>query len=467
MVASKPDPRHGLFVFLLKNLAVTLGSMATQQLVVVLSCRALGHAEMGYVSCAKESGVQRAAAKWSLLLSLLEQVPSLLVLLVAGRLLDVAGRRLFLMVSALSVFVSCSVALRVATLLANKEVSDSDITALLIQLAASALLSGLAGGKVLFRTACSAFLVDATLPQQRTHFFLLLDAALAVAVTLGPFVGGFLATHISFSAAFAASLAVAVVLNLYLLRAGAAAAVAAVAATTTTTTTTSCCGSARRFDEIDDAVGVDDIVVRAHSDEVVERVERVDNIVVLDPRGIDAETDTTRTTLAPELSIQDNKILWEIRVLRMGLLLATLGELWFAFAPSSMIFMCGTLFSTCACFTAPTIRSMLSTFVPSTHQGRLFSSIQLFESIAAILATSTLNLIYQHTIDTWVPNAAILFMAALLAGAFVVSVFGVAREGVIGMEMGGVSEVVVYEFGEAVEGFESDSEEDESAPLLP
>ncbi|KAJ3051847.1 hypothetical protein HDU99_008313, partial [Rhizoclosmatium hyalinum] len=195
----QPHPYHALIAFFLKVFAITVGYMPMQQMILIIVCSdvmpevSVSSIHMpDYAICAANATVSATAASWSLSQQLFESVPSLFVICIAGYFLDKYGRTSAMILSALSVLFTAVTTLTVAVIV-EYGIEGYSASALLYALLTAAGFSGIAGGLVLFRTACSAYLSDTTLPATRTRYFLLLDAAMSVAITGGPLIGGSLA----------------------------------------------------------------------------------------------------------------------------------------------------------------------------------------------------------------------------------------------------------------------------------
>ncbi|ORY43408.1 MFS general substrate transporter [Rhizoclosmatium globosum] len=469
----QPHPYHALIAFFLKVFAITVGYMPMQQMILIIVCSdvmpevSVSSVRMpDYAICAANATVSATAASWSLSQQLFESVPSLFVICIAGYFLDKYGRTSAMILSALSVLFTAVTTLTVAVIVEH-EIEGYSASALLYALLTAAGFSGIAGGLVLFRTACSAYLSDTTLPATRTRYFLLLDAAMSVAITGGPLIGGSLANTLGFTYTFGVTLGISLLLLVHLLF---------------------IFPSSQTHSEPSNQTNETKSAVQAFMDSIKATVDTLKSIckfktalaliTILTIIGFllagaqvfflfytgklfgwtsldfgkfalfaASQKILWLSVLLPSFlafiqSRGGDKIIWEIRILRVGIFVATVGELCYAFAPTSNLFMLCSLFASFSCFAGPTIRSLLSTLVPPSHQGRLFASIQIFESAAAIVATAALNLIFQKTVN-FMPNAVFLSMSALLVVAFVLSLWAVGKEGVLGMEGGGVSHTEV------------------------
>ncbi|KAJ3070735.1 hypothetical protein HDU98_006234 [Podochytrium sp. JEL0797] len=476
----KPDPRHALLAFFLKIFAVTVGFVPMQQMLLLIVCKDHLQSDESpdYATCAANAQVQAIAASWSLRISMAEQIPSLSVIVVAGHFLDKFGRTPAMLLSGLSVLTVSCVSLFVAASFEN-DLSLVSASTLLSSLVLAAFVSGCGGGMVLFRTACSAYLGDTTTIQTRTHYFMLLDAAMSVAITGGPLLGGFLATSVSFTAAFSATLAIAIFLLLHLIVVFPSSTVVAPSPTTASPKSL----STAFVDSLKSTFSSLHTVFQFRTAVALLSILTVLSFLLAGaqlfflfyPSKVFGWTSLDFGKFALFAASQKivwlslalpwflrmvkrkggDKIEWEIILLRVGLCVGLVGEIGYALAPSPILFALCSLLASCTCFAAPTIRSLLSTMVPASHLGRLFGAIQMFESFSGIGATVMLNLVYQATVDTH-PASVFWVMVGLLVVAVGVSFGMVSREGAVDMEHSGGS--TAQEAGE-----ESD---DEDVPLL-
>ncbi|KAI9329626.1 major facilitator superfamily domain-containing protein [Obelidium mucronatum] len=290
-----------------------------------------------------------------------------------------------------------------------------------------------------------------------------MDAAMSVAITLGPLIGGSLANWLSFTATFGTSLAIAILLLLYLLivfPSSEAVSVDSLAEDTTNTSilsvfkqsVSSTASTLHQIFKIPTASAL--ITILAIFGFLLAGAQVFFLFYASNQFGWTSLDFGQFALIAASQKIlwlsfllpsflrfvvgggsnSDVKVAWEIFVLRTSLFFAIVGEICYSLAPSSLLFVCSSFFASMSCFTGPTVRSLLSTLVPPSHQGRLFGSIQLFESLSAIFATTGLNLVYQYTVHV-VPQAVFWVMAALLGFALFLSIHVVRKENVLAMDM--------------------------------
>ncbi|KAJ3284817.1 hypothetical protein HDU79_007838 [Rhizoclosmatium sp. JEL0117] len=155
--------------------------------------------------------------------------------------------------------------------------------------------------------------------------------------------------------------------------------------------------------------------------------------------------------------IGGEKVATEVFVLRVGIWFSVMGEIGYALAPNGVVFTGVAVLYSVGSVVAPTVRSLLSTMVSPSHQGRLLGSIQIFESVSALFASVAVSVLYQMTVGSF-PQAVFFGMAIVMTVAATTSLLFLSKEGVAAMEMGAMpllsSEV------------ESSDETTEETPLL-
>ncbi|KAI8617563.1 major facilitator superfamily domain-containing protein [Chytriomyces sp. MP71] len=510
----RPHPGHALFAVLAQMLALILGALPFQQLAVLIVCREMTPFEavdapiahnmtnsitantfrsanrfdgIDYDTCAKRSDVSRVAAKWMLAFNLAQELPALVVLVFAGYFVDAFGRRraMLLLTSALVLVSTAHLAAAVWE----------------VPLAVFVIVNaciGLCGGIPVFIMASSAYIADTCDPALRTRFFSFQEGSLALALMIGPFLGGYLTSQFGFFTVFGLQLALALLLLFHLIvifpdsHKPAAQAVATATAPPKKTLSTvflesieSSTFTLRAVLAFRSALGLIIIVTlqsftnaglgimfllypgrRFGWDSLAigqfifaSSLQKIACLALLLPALLHL--------LQHRLGVP--KLMTEIWAARVGLMAGACAELWYATSAKEASFLQGTTLTAVAACALPPIKSLLSTLVPSTHQGRLFGSIRLFESVMQILATVILNAIYRGTVETR-PEAVFYVVSGVLFCAFGVSLVLISRRGVEEMEMGGwrtEDEAVVVRGGEDLLGSEDALETaTEATPLL-
>ncbi|KAJ3029967.1 UNVERIFIED_CONTAM: hypothetical protein HDU68_010544 [Siphonaria sp. JEL0065] len=468
-----PHPTHALIGFFLVVLATSIGSFPFQQLLITLVCQPLLGVGSTYPTCAASGEVQQLAAFWSLVFMLCDQVPTLLLLLVAGPLVDgKLGRRGAMLLGAASVTLS-AVQFIIASIALNN-VEHANVNMILGLLVLIAIAAGLAGSVVLFRVAAVAYISDIAPVQERTKYFMLVDAAFALALIMGPVLGGVLTDTVGFFITFTVMLAVSVSLLAYLLLFVKESRVAPPQSSTengslsrilidSVSSTVKTIKSMLEFKTATSLLLVMIILTLLISGfqvlylyspanrfgwtaldtgkfAVIAAIQTILWLVVFLPR---------LTTLATH-TFHMHKTVAEIRILQTGVLAASIGCVLYGLAQTGTQFILASIVTVMSCFANPNIRSLLSVLVPAEFQGRLFSAIQILESCAMIVSGITLNSVYRATVD-FAPEFCFFVVAGFLGLAFFIAAFGVTKDGVgemmnsgmeTSMDDGGASRIV-------------------------
>ncbi|KAI9328966.1 major facilitator superfamily domain-containing protein [Obelidium mucronatum] len=455
-----PSPTHALLGFFLVVLATSIGSFPFQQLLITLVCQPILGTGSSYPKCAAAGEVQQTAAFWSLVFMLCDQVPTLLLLLVAGPLVDgKLGRRGAMLLGAGSVALSAVQFLLASVALNNVEYVNVDVA--LGVLVLIAIVAGFAGSVILFRVAAVAYISDISPVDQRTKYFMLVDAAFALALIAGPVLGGVLTDTVGFFITFLVMLSVAVALLVYLalfVKESRPATSHAISNSSSSgnnnqpltrilidsvATTIKTIRSMLRYKAATALLIVMTIMTLLISGfqvlylyspanrfgwtaldtgkfAVIAALQTIIWLVLLLPKI---------TQLAIHTFHLPNKTIAEIRILQTGVLAAMLGCIAYGQATTGTQFITSSIIGVMSCFANPNIRSLLSVLVPPEFQGRLFSAIQILESCAMIVSGVSLNSVYRVTVDV-APEFCFYVVAGAMGVAFVVSVVGVTREGV-------------------------------------
>ncbi|KAJ3094301.1 hypothetical protein HK100_006187 [Physocladia obscura] len=473
-----PHPAYGLFAACLQIVGIMVAGLPFQQLLLLLVCRDITHgydwwprtlrwtaADLGgieYAACAGRDDVQGALAGWAVLLHLAAELPGVLVLVVAGALVDLAGRRAALMIGATSAVLSAA---------AHLAAHAFDIPIAL--LVAVAFVQAFLGGLSLTSLAVSSYIVATSDPLRRTHFFMLQDGAFALAMAIGPVLGGAVVSRFGFRPVFLLELVLACTLFFFLLFIFPDVPVAAAPSDASDATASAGASAFASQKPSLKRVFAESVVASYRTLKSIAKFRAALCLVaIVTLQGLAMSSYGIMFFMYPakrfgwdslkigQFIFRSNvqKIMWltflvpailrfvkargwlsktgaEIIMLRFGILMAVFSELWFGFASTESSFLIGTSFSAMAVFASPTIRSLLSSLVPPEFQGRLFSSIRLFDAVALMFATVVVNGIYSSTVNFF-PQAIFFCTASVMSMAFLVAVFGVTSTGVAEMEMG-------------------------------
>ncbi|KAJ3072353.1 hypothetical protein HDU98_003766 [Podochytrium sp. JEL0797] len=443
-------PSSALLGWFLVVLATSIGSLPYQQLLIELECKAILGSGHDYETCAASAVVSEAAAGWSLVFQMCDQLPTLVLLLVAGGLVDGAlGRRGAMRCGALSVLLGAIQFCIAAFALDHVEPEFVDL--LLGLLAVLATVAGSLGSVILFRVAAVAFISDVTKPSERTFYFSLIDACFALALVIGPVLGGGLQL-LGYIVPFGVMLTVAVALLAYLFLYVPETRVAQDERDARK------CKNRILVDSISDTrlslksitkfqaslslllimilmtfmiSGFQVLYLFSPANRfgwtsldtgkfaIIVAVQTILWLIVFLPRITDFATSTLR---------MDATVV-KIRTMQVGILGAVIGFSLYGFARTGTQFLLSSIISTLTCFVSPTLRAVLSTLVETEFQGRLFGAIQILESLAMVGSAMTLNFVFRWTVDEN-PQACFFVVAGLMAVAGVVSVVGVTKRGV-------------------------------------
>ncbi|KAI9329619.1 major facilitator superfamily domain-containing protein [Obelidium mucronatum] len=459
-MALSPHPAYALFAATVYMLAYMLGGLPFQQLQVLLACRDIERignitiATVDYTSCAQRADVQALVASWAVWFHLAQEIPALAVLVVAGYFVDIFGRRRAMAVACASLVVNSCAYLCAALFFETVPLSLYVL---------SYFLSGLTGGISLTFLAVSAYIADTTEASERTKYFMMMDGAMAIAMSLGPFFGGFITKNFGFASVFAAELVLGFILLLFLLfvfpdsepnsaveRSHKSLPVVfseSIASSTLTMRQVFKFGTATALIAIVTLQGFAQSGAQIMF--LLYPAKRFgwaaydigQFIFTLSVQRIIWLSLLLPSLLSFAKSRGVNKISCEVWALRFGLLMACTSELGYGLAVTERQFIMNTIPAAVSSFAAPTIRSILSTLVPPSHQGRLFSSIRLFEAVSLLFATVVVNFIYRSTVE-FMPQAIFFIMSSVLGLGFLISVLFVTNQGVAEMHLGGVTEIV-------------------------
>ncbi|KAJ3266534.1 hypothetical protein HDU77_000635 [Chytriomyces hyalinus] len=492
--SARPHPGYALVSVLLFVVALLVGALPFQQLIILIVCRDIGTdpsalnatAGMGahkvnssrfdgidYDSCAQRSDVQDIAASWTLWFNLAQEIPALGTLIFAGYFVDLFGRRASMLLSSAAMLV-----LSIAHVFAAMYEVPLGLF-VFVQ-----FFFGMCGGMGLLIMASSAYIAHTSEASMRTTYFSLQDSSFAVALMTGPLLGGLITKQFGFLAVFWTQVVVSLILIAHLLfvfpdsEVGGAETVVVKKSVRTVfkesvSTTASTLQSAFKFRAAASLIIIASILSFTNAGIGVmfllypakrfgwdsldigqfifaSNVQKMIWLTVLVPwffrfvqtRGVD-------------------KVRAEVWTIRVGLAASCIAEFWFGCATTESMFLAATSVGSLAAIAGPTMKSLLSTLVPATHQGRLFSSIRIFEAISQLFATVIMNTIYRATVDS-APQTVFFVVSGLVGVACLIAVTMVTQTGVNAMEMGGYSAAVVEDGEEVVVAEEAS----EGTPLL-
>ncbi|ORY43410.1 MFS general substrate transporter [Rhizoclosmatium globosum] len=444
---------------------------------VMLACRDLDAqpgiaVQVDYSSCAQRPDVQALVSSWAVYFHLAQEIPAVLVLVVAGYFVDLFGRRKSMIIGCAALMINAAAYLVSALFFEQVPLGLYVFTY---------LISGLTGGMTLVSLAASAYVADTSSLADRTHYFILMDGSMALSMATGPLIGGTITKNFGFTATFGTMFATALVLLAYLVflfpdsDISASSEVRKSLPTVFTESVASSIVTLRSVIKFPAAVALIAIVTLQGL-----TMSGAQIMFLLYPAkrfGWDSykigqfiffsasQRIAWLTFLLPAiLSFTKNqgvdKTVSEVWVIRIGLFMAALGEFSFGCVSTETGFLMTTALTAMGSVASPCIRSIMSTLVPPSHQGRLFSAVKMFESIPLLFATVIVNAIYQATVST-MPQAIFFVMASVLGTAFIIALLFVSRNGVADMNLGGVDELVSPEEGRVTQDIE-----DEVSPLL-
>lgn len=143
-----------------------------------------------FEQCRSIADLQALAAQWSMVIGLCMGIPSIITGPFFGSLSDKVGRRPIIL---LSLF--CAIILFLALVVVEKFNVGLWVVMAFITIQASM------GGLILFGTSAYSFLADSTTPEERGRFFVGFQAIAALAMSIGPILGGIMARRMANGAA--------------------------------------------------------------------------------------------------------------------------------------------------------------------------------------------------------------------------------------------------------------------------
>ncbi|KAJ3406509.1 hypothetical protein CcCBS67573_g03223 [Chytriomyces confervae] len=482
MLNLKPHPFYAMAVTFLQLIAFTIGYLPFSQLLVLQICNKLGDTmvsnprhflrDLDYESCAKRPDVQGLAASWQMYLNLADTIPAILCLIFAGYAVDAFGRRKMMVIAMVGQLVL------VASFLIT-----SIVTLPLPVITVAFAFAGITGGSTLLGVAVSAYIADTSTVADRTQFFMLQGVAFSAAYMLGPMMGGLLTRTYGFVVCFTVSFSI-IVATLGLLLVMPDSVVVGVSPTEPE--------SIKSFktvfvEAISSSVLSLKTLFRFKASAAMVTITAITfvsgamsvNLYVMYPALAFGWDSLDLGKFAFALSFQrigllmlalpvltrwlgsggKSKVSGEILLLRFSVFMAVVGELCLGLSKTETQFYMSTAPIALGAFSGPTIRSLLSTSLPPSYQGRLFNSIELLGTLVNIFCSFGINYIYQATVSFF-PNALFFIMAFLFFLAFIGSLVYVRKEGIEAMRAAtGASDA-------RAESDEVQREVDEESPLL-
>ncbi|KAJ3039240.1 hypothetical protein HDV00_012479 [Rhizophlyctis rosea] len=472
---------------------MSLSSAPTQQFFFLYICGQLhpesvsdGTTKRGltlpsFDQCNMLDDVQVLTAQWTLTLSLASTIPSLLSIPIYGVLLDRTGRKPILLTSMLSAVLGVLSYLSVATLNAGLWI-----------LVLTNIIAGCMGSFAVLSMAVFAYLADTTTPDQRTKTFVMSEAAMFVAMTLGPFLGGVLSRILPSGVVgvFYFTLFGYILSFIYVL-AFLPESYYSSATETTPTFPTNRSSLTALLEDIKSSLVSSISLLTTHTQTshttrlllsilfllstafgaymiffyytmkifqwdsykegiwmLVQSVTQTAWMVGFFPwlmgrlvgergkEGFAAVSDEEREADNGDSNVQAKlqRALMEVYVTRAGLGVLVGGYLVLAVANTEWLVYIVTIINGFGTLARPTLRGLLSRTVPGTLQGRLLSSCQLVEQVGTLISGIIYPSLWASTVST-VPGAFLLFTAGLYLAAMGLA-FRVRSEGMIADDEG-------------------------------
>ncbi|KAI9329620.1 major facilitator superfamily domain-containing protein [Obelidium mucronatum] len=440
----QPHPFHALLVVFLYLFGAMIGIMPFAQLLLLIVCRDLSSSggaptvltrtnllDLDYASCAKRSEVQAIVSSWTLWFNLAEDIPATLMLICAGYIIDLLGRRKAMIMASFSMLLQSAAFL-----------SSSLFEVPFAMLLPVYVLSGATGGMSVIMLSAMAYISDTSEALERTKYFIFQESVLSIAMSTGPLIGGLITRQFGFPATFlvmfcAASITLLHLLFLFpesensLLASSSNARVPTTNDTSHKKTLTSVFSeslltTARTLKSIFGIRTAAALVAVATIQGFAMTSGSI--LFLLYPaKQFGFDSMKMGTTHSSNFSI--HKVTSEVGLLRFGIFMAAFAQLCYGASRTEAEFFASTLPSSLSAFASPTIRSLLSTLVPPSFQGRLFSSVAIFERVVALAGTFFGNVVYRSTVDVW-PQALYFVVSGLLGIGFLVTVTLVTKIGV-------------------------------------
>ncbi|ORY43409.1 MFS general substrate transporter [Rhizoclosmatium globosum] len=457
----RPHPNYALAVLLVAGFTAITSQIPFQSLLVLIVCRDLDRERGGtttvswtqdlswedYKSCAQRSDVQATVASWSLWFNLAEDIPATIFLIVGGYIVDLVGRKKAMCLSIISMMLQS---------LSYLSLSVVDVP--LILLLPVYIISGATGGLGIMFLAGSAYIADTSDPQDRTKYFVLLESVLSVAMCFGPMGGGYIAKEFGFATFYSMTASATLLILGYLVfffPDSSSQRLPESASKSVKTIFLDCLTSISvtlqmvfSFRAATALVAISTLQAFAATGSGLlilqypmkqfgfDAFKTGQLIFVSSLQRIFILTLVLPTILSFSKTRGWQKVNVEIFLLRFSFFMMTVAQICYGLARTEEQFFSSTIPNAASSVGSPTMRAMLSTLVSPSFQGRLFSSISLFERVIALAGTMTTNLIYRSTVESF-PQALFFVIAGLLAVGFVISLLFISKQGVEAMQAAG------------------------------
>ncbi|KAI9329618.1 major facilitator superfamily domain-containing protein [Obelidium mucronatum] len=471
-------PAHAIAVCFVSYFSGLIAALPFQQLLIVTICHQIDRVQTftitddEYERCARRTDVNSEMASLVLNLNLAEQIPSIIVTIFAGYFIDKVGRRSALIISHVALLISSIVYMIAAV----RQIPTSVFIVLYV-------LLGCSGSTMLTDLSVASYISISTNTVTRTQYFMIQSCAMALSLCLGPLVGGLLARLMGFYAVFALMFTLVAFLLIYLIflfpdiplakeeeeEAPKSLTTIFVDSVSSTMSTIKLLFSYKASFGILVLLTIFVISGSASNLMFVLYPSKTFGWSSLELGSFISFVSFLRIGLLtlglPIIqriltSGNRNKLSSEINLIQFSVLMAAIGEFCFGISYTSTEFWLAALPVSLSAFAAPSLRSILSTLVPASYQGRLFGSVQLFGSITGLGAMFVTNKIYLATVEV-APQALFFVMGGLYVLASVVCALFLRRNTVEAMRVAsGTSE----ETSEEV--LDSSNRATEETPLL-
>ncbi|KAJ3297297.1 hypothetical protein HDU79_004179 [Rhizoclosmatium sp. JEL0117] len=426
----EPHPIHGIVTYFLCVFGTILAALPFQQVLLTIVCARIDPT-LDYETCAKSSQVQRNMASWSLWFANGTDIPALFAMILAGYFVDRIGRKAALLVSATAMTLKA-----IAYILAASGAASLEVLFFV------SVVTGVMGGTSLMDVACSGYISATTDSDNRTKYFMLQSFSIQVVMMSAPLLGGIIGEKIGFISVFASMLIMSVILLGYLFFVfpdvalvesdSAPKSIRSVFSDSVTSTfntihllfsykasfgllalmtlfAISASGSEAMF-LLYPALkfGWQSIDVGAFASFI--SVIRIGLLTLALP--------VIQTFLSSGHT--KNKTKGEIILMQSSLLMAVTGEICLGLSETATQFWMASVPVSFSVFAVPSAKALVSTLLPANYQGRLFSSISLFQTVTGIVSIVVINGIYRATVEK-VPNTVFFVMAGLYFTGFLIS----------------------------------------------
>lgn len=124
------------------------------------------------------------------------------------------------------------------------------------------------------------------------------------------------------------------------------------------------------------------------------------------------------------------KVGFELSVARIGAFLATLGYFAQGFVTHSWMLYVITIFEGFVTLAAPIIQSTLSSSVPTSSQGLLFSGVNVIAEVLGLMCGTLMPLVWSNTL-AYMPNAFLIIISVFYGLAFLILVFEISVDDIL------------------------------------